>query len=439
MLQKGKVNFLLDFYYGSSAKGQTITALADKHRPEILIANHSTSASHTVIEGEHEFVFKALPTASFLNKVRPDYKPLVVMSSDTGFEISQLMKEIEYCGLTKEQVLIHPRAAVITQAHKDAEAGENGTLHLGSTMSGQAYAFSEKMTRQKGAKLAKDYPELKEIATIVDDEDYYPFHLAKILDAGGTALYEMPQGFPLSLNHGPKFPFSTFRDITPDAAISTIGLNSADYRGAVVANIRSLPIRVSNRYKGNTMEHVTLTTDKGEVRPEDIGMDYSDVNAITYDVNFKNVSRSFGDHVITKVNGVVGTSGPFEDDMAEISWRDLSSDLTKLAGKETNVKEITTLTKLNRRIARPVNGWSISRDMAHKAKVTVGVTHVAFTFLNYIDPTVEGATTEQDLAKSEIVGKWLNQAKEDIKAVWGKDLPICSLQAGKELKNVVLL
>lgn len=438
MLQKGKVNFLLDQFYGSSAKGQVITAIADKYRPEILIANHSTSASHTVIEGEEEFVFKALPTASFLNRVRPDYKPLVVLSSDTGFELYQLLKEIEYCGLSKDQVLIHPRAAVITQDHKDKEGGENGTLHLGSTMSGQSYAFSEKMTRQKGAKLAKDYPELREVATVVEDTDYYPFYLSKILDAGGTALMELPQGFPLSLNHGPQFPYSTFRDITPDNAISFIGLNSADYRGSVIANVRALPIRVSNRYKGNTMEHVTLVLQDGnEYKPEELGMDYSDVNAITYDTNYRGIPRKFGAVTVTRVNGVVGTSGPFESDMQEISWRELSAELTEKAGKVTEVKEITTLTKLNRRIAKSREG-SISRRMLEKSRVTVGPTHFSVTFLNYVDPTVEGATAREQF-DTDTVTNWLKEAREDIKAVFGKELPIIALQAGKELKNVVLL
>jgi hypothetical protein len=440
MLQKGKVNFLLDQFYGSSAKGQVVTAIADKYRPEILIANHSTSASHTVIEGKEEFIFKALPTASFLNRVRKDYKPLVVLSSDTGFELNQLLKEIEYCGLAKEQVIIHPRAAVITQDHKDKEAGENGTLHLGSTMSGQSYAFSEKMTRQKGVRLAKDYPELREVATIIEDTDYYPFYLSRILDAGGTALMELPQGFPLSLNHGPQFPYSTFRDITPDNAISFLGLNATDYRGSVIANVRALPIRVSNRYEGNTMDNVTLLLNDGtEVKPSDIEMDYSDVNAITYDVNYKGTPRSFGRHIITRVNGVVGTSGPFEDDMQEISWRELSNELTFKAGKETRVKEITTLTKLNRRIAKSKNG-SISKSMLQKSKVSVGPTHFSITFLNYVDPTIEGATTmEQILVDSKEVAQWLLQAQKDIIQVFGKNVPIIALQAGKELSNVVLI
>lgn len=442
MLQKGKVNVLLDQFYGSSAKGQVITAIADKYRPKILMANHSTSASHTVIEGENEFVFKALPTASFLNKVRPDYKPIIALSPSSGFELNQILKEIEYCGLTKDQVIIHPRAVVITEEHRQKEAGENGTLHLGSTMSGQSYAFSEKMTRQKGAKLAKDYPELAAVATIIEDEEYFPFTLSKYLDQGETILFEMPQGFPLSIDHGPKFPYSTFRNITPTQAIADIGLNH-NYLGSVIANIRSLPIRVSNRYKGNTMEHVTLNVVDGsgtlEIKPEDIGMDYSDVNAITYDVNYKNIPRSFNGKTITKVNGVVGTSGPFESDMTEISWRELSAQLTEKAGKETKVKEITTLTKLNRRIAKTTNG-SISKNMLEKSKVTLAPTHFAVTFLNYIDPTVEGATTKADFEGSEIISKWIAQANLDIREVFGNEAPeIAILQAGKELKNVVLL
>lgn len=443
MLQKGKVNVLLDQFYGSSAKGQVITAIADKHRPEILMANHSTSASHTVIEGDVEFVFKALPTASILNKIRPGYKPLIVLSPSSGFELYQILKEIEYCGLAKEQVIIHPRAVVITEEHRLKEAGENGTLHLGSTMSGQSYAFSEKMTRQPNAKLAKDYTELQEVATIPSDESYFPELLASRLDKGETILFEMPQGFPLSIDHGPKFPYSTFRNITPTQAIADIGLNH-NYLGSVIANIRSLPIRVSNRYIDNNIDNVSLrvTTAKGEdkwVTPAEIGMDYSDVNAITYDVNFLNKEREFSGYIIHKIAGVVGTSGPFEADMQEISWRQLSDELTAKAGKETKVKEITTLTKLNRRIARPVTG-SISKEMLRKSKITLAPTHFSVTFLNYIDPTVEGATTEAEFAKSETLGKWLQDARADIEAVFGKNAPpISVLQAGKELKNVVIL
>lgn len=437
-LQNGKVNVLLDQFYGSSAKGQVITALADRYRPKMLIANHSTSASHTVIEGDLEFVFKALPTASFLNKVRKDYKPYIILSPSSGYELKQIIKEIEFCELSKEQVIIHPRSVVITKEHAAKEAGDNGTLHLGSTMSGQSYAFSEKMTRQKDTKLAKDYAELREIATVVDDETYFPKFISDMLDSGETALLEMPQGFPLSLDHGPKFPYSTFRNITPMQALADIGL-SHNYMGSIFANIRSLPIRVSNRFKDNNMEHVTLVTADGIFKPEELGMDYSDVNAITYDVVYNKTPREFNGKQITHINGVVGTSGPFEKDMTEISWRELSNELTTKAGKETKVKEITTLTKLNRRIAKTTDG-SISKEMLEKSRISLAPTYFSITFLNYIDPTVEGATTVEEFNNSDTIKQWLEQAQKDINSVFGENAPkICALQAGKELKNVVIL
>lgn len=445
MLEKGKVNILLDMLYGSSAKGQVVTAIADKHRPEVLMANHSTSASHTVMaktdKGEINFVFKALPTASILNKIRDDYEPLIILSPSSGFELDQILKEIEYCELKREQVIIPARAVVITQDHKEKEGGKSGTLHLGSTMSGQSYAFSEKMTRQPHTKLAKDYPELKEKALVMEDEIYYPEVLCQLLDAGQTILAEMPQGFPLSIDYGPMYPYSTFRNISPTQYMADIGLN-ADYLGSVVANIRALPIRVSNRFKNNSMDEVKLKLEDGStVSPTEIGADYSDINAIVYDVNYCNTPRKFGEYVITQVEGVTGTSGPFEDDMKEISWRELSQELTEKAGEEVNVKEITTLTKLNRRICKIADG-SVSKSMLRKSMITLKPTHFSVTFLNYIDPNIENATTHDEIASDEIT-KWVKTMAEDVSEVYegsNQQPPkLLALQAGKYLENVIFI
>ena len=445
MLEKGKVNILLDMFYGSSAKGQVVAAMADKFRPEILMANHSTSASHTIMEktdGEDiDFVFKALPTASVLNKTREDYSPLIVLSPSSGFEVKQIIKEIKYCELKKEQVIIPARAVIVTQDHKEKEGGTNGTLHLGSTMSGQSYAFSEKMTRQPNTKLAKDYPELAEYATIVSDLDYFPELLYTSLEEGKTILAEMPQGFPLSIDFGPMFPYSTFRNISPAQFMADIGI-STRYLGSVVANVRSLPIRVSNRFKNNSMDEVTLETDKGLKTPKELGLDYSDINAIAYGVNYLNDPKVLADHQITKINGMTGTSGPFEPDMDEISWRSLSEDLSAKAGKDTFVKEITTLTKLNRRICKIADG-SISKNMLRKSLITLDPTHISVTFLNYLDPTVENATTFEEI-NSPIIEDWLSTLNKDISEVYQSDSDadtpkLLAVQAGKYLENVIFM
>lgn len=427
MLQKGKVNIVLDLYYGSSGKGQICAKLADEFRPEILIANHSTSASHTVIEDEHEFVFKALPSASFLCKVRPEYKPTILLASSSGFEIEQLYKEVEFTE-TQGYVYVHPLAVIIEQKHKNLEAGLNedgttkdgnqGTVHLGSTMSGQSYAFADKMTRKKEYKLAKDYADefaQKGIIVVGSSWDFQK-QLSTLLNSGASALAEMPQGFPLSLDHGPEYPYSTFRNVTPIQLMADLGLNQY-MTGAVIANVRSLPIRVSNRFINDDMSQVKLTVqtdlnaeEAGIMTPEEAELSYSDVNAIAYDVS-KGKTMKAGKWYVSNIEGMIGTSGPFEDDMEEISWRDLSTELTEKSGKDVNIEEITTLTKLNRRVAKIKDGGAISSSMLEKAIVTFAPTHLSMTFLNYIDPNI---VCNDTFETSSIIQEWFMSALDDI-------------------------
>ena len=139
---------------------------------------------------------------------------------------------------------------------------------------------------------------------------------------------------------------------------------------------------------------------------------------------------------------MTGTSGPFEPDMQEISWRSLSEELTKKAGKETNVKEITTLTKLNRRICKIKDG-SISKSMLRKSLITLNPTHISVTFLNYLDPNIEGATTFEEI-NSPIVEEWLSILHKDIREVYQSgsdtDVPqLLAVQAGKYLENVIFI
>jgi len=460
ILVEGKINILLDHLYGSSAKGQVCAAIADKERPSILIANHSTSASHTVMEGDEEFVFKALPSATFLCKTRDDYNPSIFMAASSGFEIDQVIKEMKWINNPEIKVYVHPYAVIVLQEHKNLEAGLNrdgsssdnsGTLHLGSTMSGQSYAFADKMTRRSPSSLAKDYAEELYKHNIIVMATPWAFQLqllSELAKDDATALAEMPQGFPLSIDHGPEFPYSTFRNITPMQLLADLGLNEA-YLGSVIGNIRSLPIRVSNRFVGNNMDNVMLfakfdaenkMSESSWNTPEQLGMTYSDVNAITYDLLMGNEKR-FKNWIITDIKGVTGTSGPFEEDMEEISWRELSDHLTSIAGKDVNVEEITTLTKLNRRIAKIADERSLSIDMLMKFMVAVNPTHLSITFLNYIDPNLEGATSIEEINKSEIFNDWSIRAIEDLREAYnGEVFPkITALQTGKYLENVIFI
>jgi len=437
-LDQGKVNFLLDITYGSSSKAQVVTAIADRFRPEILMCTHNVSASHTATEGDEEFVFKILPSATFLYKVRDDYHPTVIIAPSAGFEIDQLRKEIEYTGIPKNKLIISARAMVIQPSHKIAEAKAMGLEnHLGSTHSGQSAAVNEKSARSSTIKLAKDYPELVEIACIIDYPEYTT-KLAESLNKGLTALCELPQGFPLSVDYSIEYPYNTYRNVSPAQAMSDFGLSPKRYLGKVVGNIRVYPIRVSNRFKDDDFSKVTVDIsnidypeETSRVNASELGLSYSDVNAIVEKVVYKNQSTvPFGfDFTVHAIYGVVGTSGTFETDMTEISWRDLSSRIG------STVEEVTTLTKLNRRIAIPDRATSI--ELLKKAKVTIDPDYLSFTFMNYHIPDIADEINPMIVMSNDDVQEWATDLRECLNEADMEDIDVSILQTGRDLSNVL--
>lgn len=439
-LDQGKVNFLLDITYGSSSKAQVVTAIADRFRPEILMCTHNVSSSHTATEGDQEFVFKILPSASFLCRVRDDYYPTIIIAPSAGFEIEQLRKEIEYTGIPKERVIISARAVVIKPFHKSAEAKAMGLEnHLGSTLSGQSAAVNEKAARSSTIKLAKDYPELAEIAHVVDYPEYSS-KLAEALDSGLTALCELPQGFPLSIDYSIEYPYNTYRNVSPAQAMSDFGLSPKRYLGKVTGNIRVYPIRVSNRFKDDDISKVTLDVtypndSEKTVRSsaKELGMSYSDVNAIVEKVEYNGESVvPFGfDFKVLAIQGVVGTSGTFETDMTEISWRNLSDRIG------ATVEEITTLTKLNRRIAIPDRATSV--ELLKKAKITIDPDYLSFTFMNYHIPELENCTDPTEALMNDDLQKWGEELEDCLDEAGMLDVDVPIVQTGRDLSNVLFM
>ena len=390
-LMKGKVNTVIDLSWGSSAKAQIHTAIANKFRPEILISNAATSASHTVVWGKHDikFVFKALPGASVFHRIDDDYSPYIFLAPSAGFEFHQLIKEIKYCKIPKDKIIVSARAFVVQEHHKSEEnykmnCGKlfgSGESHLGSTSSGQSAAFYDKISRNKCYDWAGAYKELKEYATVVDYPEY-SFMLAEMLDKGYTALAEMPQGFPLSIDYSIDVKKSTFRNINPLQLMSDLGLN-VEYFGNVIGNTRVFPIRVSNRFINNNVDNVIAKVRQGDrhfvTKLTDMGMDYDDVNSVVDRIT-KGESVCFRDFVIEEIKeGLVGTSGSFESDMTEVSWKQLK----EMFPNGDIEQELTTLTKLPRRIAVP-NNSIISDNLMKKAMITIKPDYISMTFLNYV-------------------------------------------------------
>ena len=146
-MQEGKMNFLLDAFWGSSGKGKTSTWLSDKLGIQLVSSSNFPNAGHTAaFENGTKFIAKAIPTAAILKKVKGIGMQCWI-SPGSGFDWVQLCKEWIETG--KPEINIHSRASVVTAEHKKRESeGPESTKHIASTMQGTAAASVDKVLRK---------------------------------------------------------------------------------------------------------------------------------------------------------------------------------------------------------------------------------------------------------------------------------------------------
>jgi adenylosuccinate synthase len=273
-LLRRKVNIVLDGQWGSTGKGKLCGYLGRCGRPDVVCSSFGPNTGHTFVDTDGKAtVLKSLPSSAL---TAPD--ALVLVMPDSVFRPQQLLKEAEIVGVGR--VRVHPRAAVVTDEDK-LRAGQTGR-HLAGTMQGTGHAISRKLLRIEGIKLAKDVlpgSMIADTCQIVRDN----------VGAHNVVLFEMSQGFDLSLNHGFDYPYLTSRDITVGAAINSLGVSDVDV-AQVIGSIRTFPIRVGN------------------------------------------------------VDG--GWSGPHHPDQCELTW----TEVTERSGSQVELLERTTVTKRVRRV-----------------------------------------------------------------------------------------
>ena len=334
-MQSGKFNIVTDGQWGSCGKGLIATSLAYTHRPEIISTTNMSNAGHTAVNVDGEaFVAKALPSGTILKKWCEYYSPSIVVGPSAAFDLNQMLKEIEHCGV-QDTVCIHPRSGVITDEHKQRETDiESGTKHIATTMQGCGAFLADKIMRRKDLKLARDYPELHEYVNRINnfaikyntkDELSFPRILKLLMDNGDTIIHEGSQGFSLDINHGSHYPQCTSRGTTAMQNAADMGINNS-YIGDIYLVIRPYPIRV-----GNVIE-----------------------------------------------NGkTVGYSGDCYNDHCETTWESVAKEAG--APPEVMAGELTTVTKRLRRV------FTFSKTQLLDAVTVNGATKIALNFANYID------------------------------------------------------
>jgi hypothetical protein len=365
----GTLTFVLDASFGSSGKGK-LSAFITKHSGvSFLVTSNSANASHTVIDEGKKVVFKALPSGSFYHHKLER----VFISPGASFKIEDLLSEIEQTGIPRSKVMIHPRASVITEADAAFERGEadidgnilenkhDGTIKTGSTCSGSGASLARKILRRKPP-VAGDYPEIQDMIGITEQS------IMGMLDSGKYGLFEIGQGFPLSLNHYRFAPNTTSRNVTVSAALNDAMLPPV-YAGPVILNFRTFPIRInSKKYIGDDGSHLTWEDVKN-------GVSHKEIDSY---------------------------SGNWYPDQEEISWESIE-ELS--GGKIDDSIKNTTLTKLPRRVS---TFSSLNLNEAIKYNMSQAGVFLSLNFINHISSDITDETSTDRLLSNQRVCEWLD-------------------------------
>lgn len=281
-----KAYMIIDLQFGSTGKGLLAGYLAKRLKPDVVATAWSPNAGHTYIdENGRKFVHCMLA-----NSIVSPSLTTVLIGAGSTLDLDLLYKEIESCAdlLRHKTIIIHPHAAVVTQAHRDIE---KRNVKIGSTMKGSGASAIQRMERDPDnnptvvAQIDIDWlNKVHELGIhIVVDAKRYDLAIstAKLIAIEGA------QGYSLSMYHG-FYPYTTSRDVTPHQTLAdTCMPYGIDCK--IFGTMRTFPIRVANRYN-----------EEGEM---------------------------------------IGTSGRVYDDQQEISWEGIGLE-----------PELTTVTKLPRRI-----------------------------------------------------------------------------------------
>jgi hypothetical protein len=89
---------------------------------------------------------------------------------------------------------------------------------------------------------------------------------------------------------------------------------------------------------------------------------------------------------------IEGNSGHWYPDQTETTWE----ELTKTSGSKTPIFEITSVTKLPRRVA---NFSKLNLEEVIKYNQTGDDVHISMNFANYVDANMLGATRADQITK----------------------------------------
>lgn len=241
------LDLIIDCQFGSTGKGLIAGYLAKQNRPDTIITAWAPNAGHTFIDNTgRKFIHTMLGNGI----VSPNLKR-VMIGPGSVIDVHALLAELNACSdfVDKSQVIIHPQAAVVSQRHRDEEAGP--MTKIGSTKKGTGAAMIQRIRRDPhDLNNAASEIALTPLADcVVSVERWFDIMRNEV----EYAQVESAQGYSLSMYHG-FYPYTTSRDVSTAQTFADCGI---PYRmvehslGQVIGTCRTFPIRVANRFDGD--------------------------------------------------------------------------------------------------------------------------------------------------------------------------------------------
>lgn len=362
LFKPGLLTIVMDGQFGSSGKGKIASFIGEKADNWTFACNaFSAQAGHWVRFGDGRcFFYQHLSSVAY----DPSRFEKLYIGPSSCIELPALLREIEENNIGENQLGIAPQAVIIEKSDQLFEQGlagfdgaalsdSSGTSRFGSTCHGVGSCGARKLLRRPSVVTVDKIDALRPYICDVPNE------ITERLDRGESGLLELAQGFPLSLN-GRFFPYCTSRNVTVAQAMSDMFL-ATRYAGPVVMNLRTLPIRISsNKY---------IAIDDGR--------------HLTWDEVQEGVP-----HTVYE-----GNSGHWYPDQVELSWE----EVTKHSGSPEPLVEMTSVTKLPRRIAT----FSFENlQEAIRVNDTGKGMFLSLNFANYIDYKLFGCSKPEEIPET---------------------------------------
>lgn len=384
-LEKGKISVIMDAQAGSSGKGKLAAYIFDKHFDEWDFACNAfyPQAGHWVRlgDGKNAFFYQTLNSCAWMWREYPDRMKDKIMFIGPGsiIELPALLREIKENNIPVGSLWIDDKALILQDDDTAYERGEkdfagntvtsrhDGTMKFGSTSHGVGACAAKRVLRDPRMVTAGDRIDVLYGYTTPSVSDII---MDLTINQGKRGILEVAQGFQLSLN-GRFFPYTTSRNCTVAQGFSDMFLPVTLF-DKLVLNFRTFPIRI------NSKKYLSK----------------EDGHHLTYEEIMGGVPYEIYE----------GNSGGWYEDQKEITWEQLTKD----SGSSIPLMELTSVTKLPRRVAT-FSKMNLKDSILNGVGDEVEKVFLSLNFANYVDASLLGVTDHYELEDNERFCGWMKE------------------------------